>query len=173
MTAPLRGRWARGLQPRFFAWVIRDRLAAGERPGGFARNHRKVRRQEELIWLRVNNFTHIISLLDSPHNLRAYEEAGLAYAHTPLGAHDEMATRLRTIYATVAGFLDDPGEKLFVHHEEFGDRAIGVLGGYLLYSGLVEHGPHAISVVEKLTGRSLGAEGREIVAVTLEEHLAR
>ena len=50
---------------------------------------------------------------------------------------------------------------------------IGVLGGYLLYAGLVENGPHAISIVEKLTGRSLGAAGREIVAVTLEEKLAR
>jgi len=173
VTAPLRGRWAQGLQPRFFTWVIKDRLAAGERPGGFARNHRKVRRQEELIWLRVNNFTHIVSLLDSPHNLRAYEEADLAYAHTPLGPHDEMQTRLRTIFATVAGFLDDPAEKLYLHHEEFGDRTIGVLGGYLLYCGLVEHGPHAISVVEKLTGRSLGAEGREIIAVTLDAHLTR
>ena len=49
-----------------------DRLGAGERPGGFARNHRKVRRQEELIWLSVHGFTHIVSLLDSPHNLHAY-----------------------------------------------------------------------------------------------------
>jgi hypothetical protein len=169
----LRGRWAQGLQPRYFTWVIKDRLSAGERPGGFARNHRKVRRQEELIWLKVNAFTHIVSLLDSPHNLHAYEEAGLAYAHVPLGAHEEMAARLREIYATIAGFLDDPAEKLYVHHEEFGDRTGGVLGGYLLYAGLVEHGPHAISVVEKLTGRSLGSEGREIVAVTLDEKLAR
>ena len=90
-TGPLRGRWAQGLQPRNFTWVIMDRLGAGERPGGFARNHRKVRRQEELIWLSVNGFTHIVSLLDSPHNLHAYEEAGLAYVHVPLGPHDELA----------------------------------------------------------------------------------
>ncbi|MDZ4827593.1 MAG: hypothetical protein SGJ13_14185 [Actinomycetota bacterium] len=173
MTGQLRGRWAQGLQPRYFTWVIKDRLAAGERPGGFARNHRKVRRQEELIWLRVNEYTHIVSLLDSPHNLHAYDEAGLKYAHTPIGPRDEMGVRLRTIYETVAGFLDDPSEKLYLHHEEFGDRAIGVLGGYLLYCGLVEHGPHAISVVEKLTERSLGSEGREIIAVTLDEKLLR
>ena len=47
----VRGRWAQGLEPRGFCWIIKDRLAASERPGGFARNHRKVRRQEELIWL--------------------------------------------------------------------------------------------------------------------------
>jgi hypothetical protein len=150
-----------------------DRLGAGERPGGFARNHRKVRRQEELIWLRVNNFTHLISLLDSPHNLHAYEEAGLAFAHTPLGSHDEIGARLKTIYDTVAGYLDDPAEKLYLHNEEFGERVIGVLGGYLLYSGVVETGPHAISIVEKLTGRSLGAAGREIIATTLNEQILR
>ncbi len=165
----LRGRWAQGLQPRYFTWVMKDRLGAGERPGGFARNHRKVRRQEELIWLGVNGFSHIVSLLDSPHNLHAYDEAGLAYVHVPLGTHDELAPSLFAIYATLTKLLDDPGEKLYLHHEEFGERLLGVLAGYLLYAGVVEQGPHAISVVEKLTSRSLGAAGREIVAVTLDE----
>jgi hypothetical protein len=166
---PLRGRWAQGLEPRFFTWVIKDRLGTGERPGGFARNHRKVRRQEELIWLSVNGFTHIVSLLDSPHNLHAYEEAGLAYVQVPLGPHDELAPRLAAIYQTLAKLLDDPSEKLYLHYEEFGDRLMGVLAGYLLYAGIVERGPHAISIVEKLTERSLDAEGREIVAVTLND----
>ncbi len=58
-----------------------------------------------------------------------------------------------------------------MHNEEFGDRVLGVLAGYLLSCGLVEHGPHAISVVEKLTSRSLGASGREIVAVTINDLL--
>jgi len=170
-TGPLRGRWAQGLQPRFFTWVIKDRLGTGERPGGFARNHRKVRRQEELIWLSVNGFTHIVSLLDSPHNLHAYDEAGLAYVQVPLGAHDELAPRLDAIYTTLAKLLDDPAEKLYLHYEEFGDRLLGVIAGYLLHAGIVESGPHAISIVEKLSGRSLDALGREIVAVTLNELL--
>jgi hypothetical protein len=172
-TSGLRGRWAQGLQPRYFTWVIMDRLGAGERPGGFARNHRKVRRQEELIWLSVHGFTHIVSLLDSPHNLHAYEEAGLASVHVPLGPRDELVPRLEVVYGTIAKLLDDPQEKLFVHHEEFGDRLLGVMGGYLLYSGLVDLGTHAISIIEKLTGRSIGSVGREIVAITLENHLHR
>ena len=90
----------------------------------------------------------------------------------PLGRHDELAPRLASIYGTSTKLLDDPAEKLFLHHEEFGDRLLGVLAGYLLYSRLVEHGPHAISVIEKLTARSLGADGREMVAVTLERHCA-
>jgi hypothetical protein len=169
----MRGRWAQGLEPRFLTWIIGDRLAASERPGGFARNHRKVRRQEELIWLAGHGFTHVLSLLDSPHNLHAYEEAGIAYEHVPLGRRDEMPERLRKIYATLAAWVDDPAERVLVHHEEFGDRLLGVVAGYLFYVGLVTEGPHAIVVLEKLTGRQLGSIGREIVAVTVEERIVR
>jgi len=173
VSTPLRGRWAQGLEPRFFCWVIKDRLAISERPGGFARNHRKVRRQEELIWLQGHGFTHVLSLLDSPHNLHAYDEAGIAYAHVPLGRPDELVERLPAVYEQIATWLDDPDERILVHHEEFGDRLLGVIAGYLLYAGLVERGPHAISLVEKLTGRNLGALGREAVATTLDEHIVR
>ena len=170
-TSGLRGRWAQGLQPRNFTWVIRDRLGAGERPGGFARNHRKVRRQEELIWLGANGFTRVVSLLDSPHNLHAYEEAGLVSVHVPLGPHDELAARLAAIYATLDELLADAGHKVFVHHEEFGDRLLGTLAGYLLHARFVPIGPQAISIIEKLSTRSLDANGREIVAVTADEGL--
>ena len=47
------------------------------------------------------------------------------------------------------------------------------MGGYLLYAGLVDRGTHAIAVIEKLTGRSIGSLGREIIAVTLDDHIRR
>ena len=169
----MKGRWAQGLEPRYFTWVITGRLAVSERPGGFARNHRKVRRQEELLWLAGHGFTHVLSLLDSPHNLHAYEEAGLAYEHVPLGRHDELPERLHDVYTTLARWLDNPSERVLMHHEEFGDRLLGVVAGFLLFSGLVYEGPHAIVVLEKLTGRQLGSVGREIVAVTVNEGLFR
>jgi len=127
----MRGRWAQGLEPRGFTWIIKERLAASERPGGFARNHRKVRRQEELIWLAGNGFTHVLSLLESPHNLHAYDEAEIAYEHLPLGRRDEWPGRLPGIYQTLKGWLDDPAERVLIHHEEFGERLLGVLAGYL------------------------------------------
>jgi hypothetical protein len=169
----VRGRWAQGLEPRFFCWILKDHLAGSERPGGFARNHRKVRRQEELIWLSQHGFSRVISLLDSPHNLHAYDEAGIAYLHVPLGRRDELPQRLGEIYELIAGFLDDPTERILMHAEEFGDRLIGVFAGYLIYSGLVPEGPNAIQILEKQTGRQLGTIGREIVATTLAEGLVR
>ena len=81
--------------------------------------------------------------------------------------------QLHAIYETLARWLDDPEEKVLVHHEEFGERLMGVLAGFLLYTGKVNEGPHAIVVIEKITGRQLGAAGREIVAVTLEEGIVR
>jgi hypothetical protein len=80
----VKGKWAAGIPPRNFTWVIKDRLAVSERPGGFAPNHRRVRRQEEIIWLRVQGFTRVVSLLPSPHNLAAYDDEELAWAHYPL-----------------------------------------------------------------------------------------
>jgi hypothetical protein len=173
MTAPLRGRWAQGLEPRAFCWIVTDRLAASERPGGFARNHRKVRRQEELIWLAGHGFTRILSLLESPHNLHAYEEAGIEYRHIPLGRHDEWGHSLRAIYATLSSWLDDPAQRVLIHHEEFGERLVGVLAGYLIYTGVLIEGPHAIVAMEKMTGRELGAVGREIVAAVVADDIRR
>lgn len=171
MTAPLRGRWAQGLEPRGFCWIVTDRLAASERPGGFARSHRKVRRQEELIWLAGHGFTKILSLLESPHNLHAYEEAGIGYEHIPLGRHDEWPESLRATYATLQGWLAIPGERVLIHHEEFGERLVGVLAGYLIYTGVLLEGPHAIVAMEKMTGRELGSVGREIVATVVDEQM--
>jgi hypothetical protein len=48
-----------------------------------------------------------------------------------------------------------------------------VLCGFLLYEGAVHEGPHAIVMIEKITGRQLGAPGREIVATTIDEGLVR
>lgn len=171
---PMKGKWARGIEPRMFVWVIKDRLAASERPGGYARNHRKVRRMEEIIWLREHGFSRIVSLLDSPHNLHAYDEMGMAHTQVGLGrGGPELAVRLPEVFGTISGLLDDPEERILVHLEEFGDRLCGVLAGYLLYAGLVETGPLAISVVEQLTTRQMGPPGREIVTVTLDEKLQR
>ena len=91
----------------------------------------------------------------------------------PFGKHDELAIRLQYHYTRVATWLDDPAEQLFVHHDEFGDRLLGFIGGYLLFAGLVQEGPHAIAIVEKLGNRTLDGFGREVIALTLEQGLRR
>ncbi len=77
----------------------------------------------------------MLSLLDSPHNLHAYDEAGIPYEHVPLGRRDDWPVHLRQTYATARrSGSSDPDERVLVHHEEFGERLLGVLAGYLLYA---------------------------------------
>ena len=159
----MKGKWAAGIPPRNFTWVIKDRLAISERPGGFAPNHRKVRRQEEIIWLQVQGFTRVVSLLPSSHNLQAYEEKSLASVHYPLPGSGDVRGVLGEIVRDVHSRLSD-GERVLVHQEELGDRVSGVIAGYLLWSSRLPTGPQAVTVVEHLTGHPMGPSGRELVA---------
>ncbi len=130
----MRGKWAAGIPPRNFTWVIKDRLAISERPGGFAPNHRRVRRQEEIIWLQVHGFTLAVSLLSSTHNLQAYDERSLPWVHFPLPGSGDVRSALGDVYREIHGRLREGG-RLLVHQDELGDRVAGTVAGYLLWSG--------------------------------------
>jgi hypothetical protein len=166
MTTPaavMRGKWAAGIKPRLFTWVIKDKLAVCERPGGYARNHRKVRRHEEILWIKSHGFTRVVSLLASPHNLHAYDEEKLTWSHLPFSPTDDPGDVLPVLYAKLRGWLAG-GERVLVHHEQVDDRLMGVVAGYLRWSGLVPEGAQAIAVAERLFGRQMGSPGRELAA---------
>jgi hypothetical protein len=159
----MKGKWAAGIPPRNFTWVMKDHLAISERPGGFSPNHRKVRRQEEIIWLQVQGFNRVVSLLPSSHNLQAYEEKSLASVHYPLPGSGDVRSVLTEVYRDVHGRLT-AGERVLVHQEELGDRVAGVIAGYLLWSDRLPTGPQSITALEHLTGHPMGPTGRELVA---------
>jgi len=159
----VKGKWAAGIPPRNFTWVIKDRLAMSERPGGFAPNHRKVRRQEEIIWLQVQGFTRVVSLLPSSHNLQAYEEKAMASVHFPLPSSGDARGVLGDVYRDLHRRLTG-GERILIHQEELGDRVTGVVAGYLLWSDRLQSGPQSITVLEHMTGHPMGPSGRELVA---------
>jgi hypothetical protein len=158
----MRGKWAAGIPPRNFTWVIRDHLALSERPGGFAPNHRRVRRTEELIWLRGQGFTRIVSLLPSQHNLHAYDDEHIAHAHFPVVPGVDPRPVLSDCYHALDAALRN-GERVLVHREELGDRVLGVAAGFLVWSGRIPSEPKAISLVEHLVGHQMGSAGRELV----------
>jgi len=162
----MKGKWAAGIPPRNFTWVVQDHLAMSERPGGFAPNHRRVRRQEEIIWLRNQGFTRVVSLLPSPHNLAAYDEESMTWSHFPLGPGGDVREALADLYRHLDGWLHT-GERLLVHQEELGDRIMGVIAGYLLWSGRLPGGPQAVAAIEQLVSRQLAPQGREVVAQAL------
>ncbi|HUR17570.1 MAG TPA: hypothetical protein VMZ51_01375 [Acidimicrobiales bacterium] len=160
----MKGKWAAGITPRNFTWVIKDKLAISERPGGYARNHRKVRRQEEIIWLREQGFSRVVSLLASPHNLHAYDELGVTWSHLPLGPTQEPRVVLPELYDLLKGWVA-AGERILVHQEELGDQLMGVTAGYLLWAGMLPAGPQAIAVLEQIAQRQMGPTGRELVTL--------
>jgi hypothetical protein len=162
-VAPMKGKWAQGITPRNFVWVLKDRLAVAERPGGYGANHRRVRRQEEIIWIREQGFTRVVSLISANHNLHNYDELGVAWLHRPLRPTDELINYQASLYREIKHLLAND-EKLLLHREEVGDFVCGLVAGYLLWAQLVPYGPQAISVTERLTSRQLGPQGRELVA---------
>jgi hypothetical protein len=159
-----KGKWAQGIEPRHFRWIIRDRLAVCERPGGFGANHRKVRRQEEIIWIREQGFDLVVSVSPAPNNLHNYDELGVAWRHWPLPASAEDVPRyLVTTYTELRSLLAER-RRLVLHGDELSGLIAGVLAGYLVWSGMVPEPPRAITMMEHLTGRQLGADGRTMVA---------
>jgi hypothetical protein len=122
-----------------------------------------VRRQEEIIWLRVQGFNRVVSLLPSPHNLAAYDEGELVWSHFPVASAGDQREVLLDLYRNLEGWLR-AGERVLVHQEELGDRIMGVVAGYLWWSGRLPGGPQAIAVVERLVGHQMGPPGRDMVA---------
>ena len=161
MPPRLRGKWALGITPRNFTWILKDKLAICERPGGVADYHRRVRRQEEIIWLRENGFGCVISIIAAPHNLHNYEELQMPYRHRPFNA-DNVDAYLKSLYRELQDLLSH-NTKVLVHGEEVGDRIVGVMGGYIRWSGLVDDPTQAIQVTERLSAHQLDPFAREVI----------
>ena len=161
MASKLRGKWALGITPRNFTWILKDKLAICERPGGYGDNHRRVRRQEEIIWIRESGFDLAISIIQAPHNLHNYDELNLPYRHRPFRGEDQEAW-FGSFYRELEDALR-AGSKVIVHGDEVGDRIVGIMGGYIRWSGLVDDPTRAIEVTERLTGRQLDPWARNVI----------
>lgn len=150
-----------GLEPRDFTWVIQDRLAVSERIGGYGFQHRRVRREEELTWLKHAGVTSILSLLEGNQNISAYEGAGVATLHQPLA--DLEVESVQAVFAAIDAGLAAPGAVLLVHRDIIDEAVAGVLAGYLVHSGLVDDPIVAIHAVQEILKRPLGPEARAVV----------
>ena len=157
-----KGKWAQGIKPRHFNWIIQDQLAVCERPGGFGANHRKVRRQEEIIWIREQGFDLVVSVSPAPHNLHNYDEMGVTWMHWPFPTAEDLPRYLDRTYGGLRQLLN-ARKKVVVHADELSDRLTGLMAGYLVWSGLVPESPQAINIIERLTSRQLDASGRTVV----------
>lgn len=72
--------------PRFHAWIVPDRIAVAERPGGGGRSHRRARRDAEVAWWWEQGVRGIASGMPTRHGLTDYAVAGFAIRWSPLTA---------------------------------------------------------------------------------------
>ena len=103
-----------GLKPNEFYWVIQDKLALSECIGGRGMTPRKIRREEEVQWLKSQGINSIFSLLETDFNLTSYQEVGFRTYHFPL-SDDIQENALQIIFSAIKEALDDPEIKLLIH----------------------------------------------------------
>lgn len=150
-----------GLEPRDFTWVIQGRLAVSERIGGYGFQHRRVRREEEIAWLKNAGITSVLSLLQGNQNISAYESAGFATLHQPLV--DLEPETIEAVFKTLDVGLRAPGAVLLVHRDIIDEAVAGILAGYLVHSHLVDDPIVAIHAIQEILKRPLGPEARRMV----------
>lgn len=154
-----------GLKPREFVWVIAGRLAVCERIGGYGFQHRRVRREEEIIWLRNEAHVNtIVSLLPSNQNVYAYREAGFKVIHRPFSPEDEEGD-LTPFFASLDGALADRTSIVLVHRDFIDEGIGGLLAGYLVHAGYIEDPIIASAVIQEILGRPLGPKARAMIRV--------
>ena len=158
----MRGKWAAGIEPRSFTWVYKGILAVSERPGGSTTVHRRVRRDEELLWLKHQGFGRVISILPAMQNLSAYFEHGLTASHYPLRGGPQQREVIESCYIDLATSMDN-NVMVLLHGDEVSDRLLGVIAGYLVWSTRVPTVPTAMALVERLFKRSIGPDGRSVL----------
>ena len=159
---------AAGLKPRGFTWVINDRLAVSERVGGSGFQHRRVRREEEITWLvEEAGINTVISMLPGNQNLQAYREAGIATYSAPINQTLEPE-EVDQFFGTLEKALARNRARVLVHRETVDDTVGGLLGGYLVSSGLVEDPILALALIQQILGRALGPEGRSLIPATAD-----
>jgi len=157
-----------GLKPRGFTWVITERLAVSERVGGSGFQHRRVRREEEITWLvEEAGVNTVVSMLPGNQNLSAYREVGITTYSIPIGAA-YGGEEVERFFGTLEKAMDRNKARVLIHRETVDDTVGGLLGGYLVTSGLVEDPILALALIQQILGRALGPEGRSLIPATAD-----
>jgi hypothetical protein len=86
----------------------------------------------------------------------------MPYRHRPLSGADDTDAFLRSFYKELQDLLGR-NTKMMIHAEEVGDRLLGIIGGYIRWSGMVDDPSQAIIITERIGGRQLDTWARELI----------
>lgn len=151
-----------GLEPRGFRWVIAGRLAVSERIGGYGFQHRRVRREEEIIWLVEHGIDTVLSLLPGNQNQAAYESGGFRFYNRPIEEALEPQ-EAQEVFDLLDEALEPKSASVLLHRDLIDDTVVGLLGGYLVHCGLIQDPILATTIIQEIAGRPLGPEGRSLI----------
>ncbi len=151
-----------GIKPNDFHWIIEGRLAVSECIGGGGLTPRKIRREEEVQWLKSQGINSIFSLLDSDFNLKNYQEVGFRTYHFPLGEEIDKDS-LKIIFEAIKEALSDKDRKLLIHREILDEEIPGILAGYLIYSKLLKDPILARTILEKILEKPLSPKAIALI----------
>ena len=151
-----------GLKPNDFHWIIEGKLAVSECIGGGGLTSRKIRREEEVQWLKSQGINSIFSLLDSDFNLKNYQEVGFRTYHFPLGEEIDKDS-LKIIFEAIKEALSDKDRKLLIHREILDEEIPGILAGYLIYSKLLKDPILARTILEKILEKPLSPKAIALI----------
>jgi len=151
-----------GLKPNDFHWIIEGRLAVSECIGGGGLTPRKIRREEEVQWLKSQGINSIFSLLDSDFNLKNYQEVGFRTYHFPIGEEIDKDS-LKIIFEAIKDALSDKDRKLLIHREILDEEIPGILAGYLIYSKLLKDPILARTILEKILEKPLSPKAIALI----------
>lgn len=158
-----------GLEPRDFVWVIAGRLAVSQRIGGHGIQHRRIRREEEISWLKNEaGINTVVSLLEGNQNVSAYEDAAITVINEPLLPDYDPDIDIGRILETMHKTLSDPEAKVLLHRDTVDDTLAGILAAYLIYSKMLDDPIKASVVIQEILGRPLGPGARAMVSAAAD-----
>ena len=102
-------------EPRAYAWVVPERVAVAERPGGCGRAHRREARVEELEWWRDHGVVAIVSGMRTRHCLDDYAARGFEVRWHPLKDPEQARDAVVALAREVRDLLETHDGAVLVH----------------------------------------------------------
>ncbi len=124
------------MEPRHHAWIVPDRVAVAERPGGGGRSHRAARRDAEQAWWRARGIVLVVSCMPTRHGLLDLALAGFAIRWHPLTDADTAPAVIARVAEDVASHLAGGGGPVLVHGDAAGEWLTALDAGLRLLLGV-------------------------------------
>ena len=102
-------------EPRAYAWIVPERVAVAERPGGCGRAHRREARIAELEWWRDHEVVAIVSGMRTRHCLDDYAARGFEVRWHPLRDPEQAREAAVALAREVRDLLESHQGAVLVH----------------------------------------------------------